>query len=140
LAFRWSIQLSSNREPGIARPGLDVVHHDLLDARPRRAAPQGALEPLERLRLPLRNGLHASVVTIGDEAMETLAAGGVLREVAEPDALHTPAHNESPGDAHQAIIPQGFAGGAGLAFGSTASSFSRFSAAFNAGSCFDSVS
>src|ERR671913_265965 len=102
------IHAISNRQSGSSHQLTDfkprtrqhrrrLIDHHLLDARAGWSAPDRALEPLERFRLAFRDGLHRAVVVVPDETVEAFAPCRVLCEVSEPDALHPPANQESPG-------------------------------------------
>jgi hypothetical protein len=75
-----------------------VVDVHALDASAGRAMPDCVLEPIDGVRLALRQRFDAAVRQIADPAVQSFALRHRVGEKSEPDALDAAAHEISSGD------------------------------------------
>src|SRR5687768_11227081 len=83
-----------------ARGRLGVVDGHRGDARPAGTLPQRALHACHRFVVAFHHRLDAPVGQVAYPPRDALAVGDVLREIAEPDALHAAADKVSPSHTH----------------------------------------
>ena len=76
------------------------LHVEPLDAGRRRAAAHRGLEPIDRLGVPFGDHLDAAVGEVAHPAVHPFARRGVVREPAEPDALHAAGNHVAARDLH----------------------------------------
>jgi len=75
-----------------------VVGVHALDASAGRAMADRVLEPINRVRLALRQRFDTAVRQIADPAVQSFALRHRVGEKSEPDALDAAAHEISSGD------------------------------------------